>query len=240
MARNKEGRPEWFKFWRRNLRQLDVAQLNMESRGIIFTNAMRYFDSPSSELLSMTPVEAMAFNVLRISIDDAVSEYSERAELNRANGSKGGRPPKTEENRKNQMGFEKTEKTKWVKNNPKIEERIQNTEERKVMMADKPPSTRFQAPSLEEVTAYCAERKNNIDPRRFIDFYTANGWTQGRGKRIVDWRAAIRTWERNSSKQTQAPDLSWRDKKAVTPEDMVEYPPNSGKYVPRWEAFANG
>lgn len=54
---------------------------------------------------------------------------------------------------------------------------------------------RFVAPSVDEVRAYCKERGNRVDPQRFVDFYTANGWTQGRGKPIKDWRAAVRTWE---------------------------------------------
>ena len=54
---------------------------------------------------------------------------------------------------------------------------------------------RFTPPTVEEVRAYCQERNNGIDPQRFVDFYTANGWAQGRGKPIKDWRAAVRTWE---------------------------------------------
>ena len=54
---------------------------------------------------------------------------------------------------------------------------------------------RFTPPPVEEVRAYCKERNNGIDPQQFVDFYTANGWTQGRGKPIKDWRAAVRTWE---------------------------------------------
>ena len=54
---------------------------------------------------------------------------------------------------------------------------------------------RFTPPTVEEVRAYCQERNNGIDPEAFVDYYTANGWTQGRGKPIKDWRAAVRTWE---------------------------------------------
>jgi len=61
--------------------------------------------------------------------------------------------------------------------------------------ADKPPRARFSPPGVEEVGEYCRERKNGIDPQRFVDFYTANGWLQGKGKPIKDWRAAVRTWE---------------------------------------------
>lgn len=57
---------------------------------------------------------------------------------------------------------------------------------------------RFSPPTKEEVQAYCDERKNNVDVERFIDFYTANGWVQGKGKPIKDWKAAVRTWEKNN------------------------------------------
>lgn len=52
------------------------------------------------------------------------------------------------------------------------------------------------APTLEEVAEYCRERKNNVDPQRFFDYYTANGWMIGRNE-IRDWRAVVRRWETN-------------------------------------------
>lgn len=57
---------------------------------------------------------------------------------------------------------------------------------------------KFTPPTVEEVEEYCRERKNNVDAQRFVDYYTANGWVQGKGKPIKDWKAAVRTWERNS------------------------------------------
>ena len=53
-----------------------------------------------------------------------------------------------------------------------------------------------QKPSLEEVSTYCSERKNSVDPQKFCDYYAANGWKVGRNA-MKDWRAAIRTWEKN-------------------------------------------
>lgn len=55
---------------------------------------------------------------------------------------------------------------------------------------------RFTPPTLEEVTAYCIERNNSVDPQHFIDYYTSNGWLVGKNK-MKDWKAAVRTWERN-------------------------------------------
>lgn len=56
---------------------------------------------------------------------------------------------------------------------------------------------RFVPPTIEEVIAYCNERGNMVDAQRFIDHYTANGWQVGKNK-MRDWKAAVRTWERNA------------------------------------------
>lgn len=63
---------------------------------------------------------------------------------------------------------------------------------------------RFIPPTVDEVRAYCMERNNRVDPQRFIDHYTSNGWLVGRNK-MKDWKAAVRTWERNSYPNSNAP-----------------------------------
>lgn len=57
-------------------------------------------------------------------------------------------------------------------------------------------ASRFKPPTVEEVAAYCGERKNHVDPQRFVDYYTANGWKVGKNS-MKDWKAAVRTWEKN-------------------------------------------
>lgn len=57
-------------------------------------------------------------------------------------------------------------------------------------------SATFSPPSIDEVAAYCQERGNGVDPQRWHDHYTARGWMVGKNK-MRDWRAAVRTWERN-------------------------------------------
>lgn len=59
---------------------------------------------------------------------------------------------------------------------------------------------RFTPPTVEEVQAYCRERKNNVNAQRFVDYYTANGWKAGRNP-MKDWKACVRTWEQNQHTQ---------------------------------------
>jgi hypothetical protein len=62
-------------------------------------------------------------------------------------------------------------------------------------------TTRFAVPTVDEVAAYCRERSNTIDPMKFVDYYTAKGWMIGKNP-MKDWRAAVRTWERNDAQQS--------------------------------------
>jgi hypothetical protein len=56
----------------------------------------------------------------------------------------------------------------------------------------------FQKPTFEEVEAYCRERNNSVDVKRWYDYYTANGWKVGKNA-MKDWRAAVRTWEKDTA-----------------------------------------
>lgn len=62
---------------------------------------------------------------------------------------------------------------------------------------------RFKPPTVDEVRAYCDERKNGIDAQAFIDHYAANGWMRGKNK-IKDWKACVRTWESNRKNNTNS------------------------------------
>ena len=59
---------------------------------------------------------------------------------------------------------------------------------------------KFVPPTVEEVAAYCLERKNKVDAAYFVDHYTSNGWKVGK-QNMKDWKAAVRTWEKNGYNQ---------------------------------------
>jgi len=63
---------------------------------------------------------------------------------------------------------------------------------------------KFVEPELSEVAAYCQERSNSIDAEHFVDHYTARGWILGNGRKMKDWKAAVRTWEKNNFNRSQA------------------------------------
>ena len=61
-----------------------------------------------------------------------------------------------------------------------------------------PSSRRFTPPSVDEVAAYCRERRNAVDAQRFVDFYASKGWKVGSAG-MKDWHAAVRNWERQDN-----------------------------------------
>ncbi len=59
----------------------------------------------------------------------------------------------------------------------------------------------FVPPKLEEVEAYCKERNNNVDAKRFFDYYSAGNWKDKAGKPVKNWKQKmIANWERNAAK----------------------------------------
>jgi len=67
---------------------------------------------------------------------------------------------------------------------------------------------RFTPPTLEEVTSYCKERCNFVDPEKFIDHYESSNWFRGKTK-IKDWKACVRTWEKSSQQEKNTEVQSW-------------------------------
>ncbi len=75
-------------------------------------------------------------------------------------------------------------------------------------------------PSIEEVTAYCAERGKGVDPQAWFDHYESNGWRVGRNP-MKDWRACVRQWERSEIASRKAPVVA----RCLTDEEIRNYVP---------------
>ncbi len=58
----------------------------------------------------------------------------------------------------------------------------------------------FIPPILSEVQAYCREINAKIDCEEFLDHYTSNCWYTSGGRRITDWKYAVRAWERRKER----------------------------------------
>lgn len=56
---------------------------------------------------------------------------------------------------------------------------------------------KFSPPTLDEVSAYCKERNNGVDPKRFFDYYSTGNWKDSKGNPIINWKQKmIAVWEK--------------------------------------------
>lgn len=69
-------------------------------------------------------------------------------------------------------------------------------------IVEKDSKKKFTPPTLEEVKAYCIERKNNVDYQQFFDFYDAGEWKDSKGNQVKNWKQKVITWEKSSTKTT--------------------------------------
>ena len=70
---------------------------------------------------------------------------------------------------------------------------------------NKKDNVRFTPPTKDEVSAYCLERGNNIDPDYFIAYYANRDWKLSNGRKMKDWKLAIVTWEKNNFSKPSSP-----------------------------------
>lgn len=134
---------------------------------------------------NLTGNERFVFPVFKAQIDEDIRVYETKV----SNGSNGGRPTvnnrKPNETENNRTEPEETETAK--------------KEERRNKKEDKRESIRrFTPPTIEQVTEYCRERNNGVNPVKWFNYYTANGWKVGKNP-MKDWKAAVRTWEEGES-----------------------------------------
>ena len=139
---------------------------------------------------------ALAFELIRPNLDSA-----KRKSEGGKSGSPGKESSKKEERQEKDTG-KILERCREDSGNEKEGEKEKEKENECYIphtpQGEDKPRKRFTPPSVEEVAAYCRERKNGVDPQRFVDFYASKGWKVG-NQPMKDWRAAVRTWERTDS-----------------------------------------
>jgi len=82
---------------------------------------------------------------------------------------------------------------------PNKDLRLKDEEDLKDKVRVRERTISFQPPTIQQVTDYCQQRGKGIDPQRWFDHYTSNGWKVGRNS-MKDWKAAVRTWEQNGGR----------------------------------------
>lgn len=107
----------------------------------------------------------------------------------------------SEERKQNKLTQSRNLEEICKKSTPEIEIELEKDIEieKKIHSSAKSTTTkrkRFEKPTLSQITQYCLERNNNVNAEQFYDYYESNGWKVGKNS-MKDWKACVRTWERN-------------------------------------------
>lgn len=155
--------------------------------GRLFRALLEY--SASGKVPELNGRESVAFDFMSANIDRDAESYKDTCNRNRENISK-----RYERIRENTTVYE-TYQEKEEEKEELLKKDISNEISKKSTRQKK-----FVPPTVEEVAAYCLERKNKVDAAYFVDHYTSNGWKVGK-QNMKDWKAAVRTWEKNGYNQ---------------------------------------
>lgn len=111
-------------------------------------------------------------------LDDQLAEITQKSKILSVAGKK---------------GVETRERNKQATHKPPLSIKDKDKDKDKIIKGAK----KFTPPSTKEISQYCFERNNKIDPNKFFDYYESQGWKVGKNK-MKDWKACIRTWEKNN------------------------------------------
>lgn len=171
---------------------LDAMEaLGDAERGRLVTAMINY--SQRREIGELSGNERYIWPMIRSQIDRDMESYKQKCETNKNNRQ---RTVTTDNDRQRPTTIVDKEKGKGEGEyiSPSVSP-----------PGEKPKRKRkvFVKPTVEEIAAYCAERNNGIDAQYFFDKQESVGWIVGKDKPMHDWKATIRTWERNERNRSQ-------------------------------------
>lgn len=170
-----------------------TTKLTDEEVGRLFRSLMVYHST--GDITPLDGRESIAFDFIKEDIDKAEEAYTKKCEQARANRRHGlenkatddnaRQPPSTPVNERDHNNINKCNVNKKEKEGTNIR-----------------PLKRFEPPTVDEVREYCDARSVYlIDPQRFIDYYETRGWMLTNNRKMVDWKAAVRLWEKNEKER---------------------------------------
>lgn len=194
---------DYWKCWHSYAAKL--ARLSDEEVGRLFRALMVF--SETGERVGLNGIESIAFDFIACDIERAQEAYEDKCRKNAENVSKRYRSTDND-------GIPTpTESTTVYDRIRTLPSKDKGKDKGKGKVKEKESIGRFTPPTLAQVRDYCLERGNGVDPERFCDYYTSNGWMVGKNK-MKDWQAAVRSWERKTQTTTSQPksfaDL-WRE-----------------------------
>ena len=75
---------------------------------------------------------------------------------------------------------------------------------------EKPKRKNFVKPTVEEIAAFCKEKKYTVNAQQFFNYYESNGWKIGRNA-MKSWQAAVQNWNTREKANNKAAGTMWEN-----------------------------
>ncbi len=193
-----------------------------------FVNSIRKIKEPSERLAAYEAMFDYGFDHIEYETGDIsgialelikplLDQQFQKKMQNSANGKKGGRPKAdtaisgeesdvTAENEKPKKANESEKNRKKAKKSEKKPNDNVNVNAND--NANENVNGRFTPPTLSEIADYCRSRQNNVDPKRFFDYFSAGNWKDSKGNAVKNWKQKIITWENHAPAKDEEYDPS--------------------------------
>lgn len=170
-----------------------TKNLSSESRLRLFDNICELALN-GKDIDGLKGIEQNIFTLIRPQIEANNQRYE--------NGKKGGRP------NKKTIGYLETKTTGFENKKPNVNENV-NVNDNENVYIEK--IKRFKPPTLSEIEEYCKERNNNVNAKRFFDYYETANWKDSKGTPVKNWKQKmIANWESKAkSEETEQPLPKW-------------------------------
>ena len=173
-----------------NFRQT-LGELQDDEVGRLFLAMLKYAEDGSEPVLQGN--ERFVWGAATLHMDMARKYSDKQAELGRSGGQSN--QSKSKRTEANQSESKRTE-ADLSECEPK------EKKGKEIERLSKESRKKFIPPTLEEVSAFIRESGFTVDPERFVNYYSSNGWKVGRNS-MKDWKATIRNWQAKEPKKTQ-------------------------------------
>ena len=192
-------------------KEVVISELTDEELGKIF-RACFYYQTTRGIPPDLQGHLRAIFRIFQIDIDRDHQRYVATIKRNRANGQKGGRPRKSEQDNEEPIETEQNpQKPSGFSKNPKKgkdKDKTKDKDNNDIILVPpdgepQPKPSRFEKPTIDTVNAYIKEKGLHVDGEKFWNYYESNGWKVGRNP-MKSWRSALVTWERSDKQKNKA------------------------------------
>lgn len=77
-------------------------------------------------------------------------------------------------------------------------------------------NNKLTVPSLNEILSYISEQSLSVDGTFFLKYYTESNWIDSNGKKVINWKLKLLTWDKQNKTYGQKPaykkkEIEWQE-----------------------------